>query len=277
MKRDHLEHMSEEVRDIFNLSSQLDEVELDNLLLVLSADTNDLVNFWDSMVSENLQYFSAKTQSSATVRPYVREINPDFNTHPNLGNCMVAYVKNKPQMSGQVRLRVIVDELDDDGQQIIIDSKYQTKEVIMNGTKNTKVELHHVAFYVAMIKNHNSFKNGFEGADAELEKVYQMFLTIQRRQMKKQDSLMIIHRCGNHWCGNWRHLSVCTKKINDEQVHCHYFIQSRRTAEEALAFIDQYCNHTQQHLCIGCVYPESTFHRNKVIQNAEQHVIYSSQ
>lgn len=44
---------------------------------------------------------------------------------------------------------------------------------------------------------------------------------------KKQDDLVISHLCGSKsHCCNPDHLSLETKKINDERTHCHYCIRN---------------------------------------------------
>ena len=44
--------------------------------------------------------------------------------------------------------------------------------------------------------------------------------------------LTILHLCGHRWCQNPDHLTIGTKRWNDEQTSCHRMLQSATSTEE---------------------------------------------
>ena len=64
--------------------------------------------------------------------------------------------------------------------------------------------------------------------------------------------MTILHLCGHKWCMNPEHLAVGTKRLNDEQTHCHRGLQSAGTGEELALVGGVYCKHSVR--CWSIVY-----------------------
>lgn len=61
----------------------------------------------------------------------------------------------------------------------------------------------------------------------------------------KTDNLpfTIVHLCGHKWCMNKDHLDIAPKSFNDEQVHCHRFLQSATNLSTMENFSRACCRH----------------------------------
>ncbi len=57
------------------------------------------------------------------------------------------------------------------------------------------------------------------------------------------DALTVVHLCGHKWCLNSDHYRIRTKRYNDQQVFCHFGLQSAVDQREFKVMRDFYCKH----------------------------------
>jgi len=64
------------------------------------------------------------------------------------------------------------------------------------------------------------------------------------KHKNEANALTVVHLCGHKWCLNADHYRIRTKKYNDQQVFCHFGLQSAVDHRELKTMRDFYCKHT---------------------------------
>ena len=98
-------------------------------------------------------------------------------------------------------------------------------------TKGTKFYIYHVIAMEAALsgRNHHLSKIKLEAVS---------------KQKNEVDALTVVHLCGHKWCLNADHYRIRAKRYNDQQVFCHFGLQSAADHRELKTIRDFYCKHS---------------------------------